>query len=202
MQAYEILSLYLELIAVRSQLIAKTKEIPRDMVEAISSVIYAAQVSSSSSPSWPHRTSLSTCLERAAYGSQGPSALAVDKSVFHLCARACVCVCVRACVCVCVCVCVQRIADVPELASLRSLFAQKYSKEYAAEASSDVTCNKWQVNQNLINCLLVRPYTGTATRDKMPHHIHHRHGQLQALTTQLRCAPCSLTMHNTRHACC
>lgn len=38
------LQLYLELIAVRTQLIAKTKEIPRDMVEAVSSIIYAAQV--------------------------------------------------------------------------------------------------------------------------------------------------------------
>jgi hypothetical protein len=28
----------------RSQLVAKTKEIPRDMVEAVSSIIYAAQV--------------------------------------------------------------------------------------------------------------------------------------------------------------
>lgn len=43
-QAYEILELYLELVAVRTQLISKTKEIPRDMVEAISSIIYAAQV--------------------------------------------------------------------------------------------------------------------------------------------------------------
>lgn len=32
MQAYEILELYLELMTVRVQLIAKTKEIPRDMV--------------------------------------------------------------------------------------------------------------------------------------------------------------------------
>ena len=39
----QILELYLELIAVRGQLISKTKEIPRDMVEAISSVIYSAQ---------------------------------------------------------------------------------------------------------------------------------------------------------------
>lgn len=93
MQAYEILGLYLELVAVRSQLIYKTKEIPRDMVEAISSIIYAAQ----------------------------------------------------------------RISDVPELATLRALFTSKYSKEYAAEASSDVTCSKWQVNTNLIRCLLVEP---------------------------------------------
>lgn len=43
LQAYEILELYMELIAVRVQLIAKNKEIPGDMVEAISSIIYAAQ---------------------------------------------------------------------------------------------------------------------------------------------------------------
>ncbi len=50
----------------------------------------------------------------------------------------------------------QRISDVPELLSLRQLFQSKYSKEYVQEASSDVTCSKWQVNTNLIRCLLVR----------------------------------------------
>mmetsp|Transcript_6291 Transcript_6291/g.13847 ORF Transcript_6291/g.13847 Transcript_6291/m.13847 type:complete len:425 (-) Transcript_6291:697-1971(-) len=93
LQAYETLELYLELMAVRSQLIDKTKEIPRDMVEAISSIIYAAQ----------------------------------------------------------------RISDMPELAQLRSLFATKYGKEYVAEATNDATSSKWQVNQNLIRCLLVEP---------------------------------------------
>ncbi|KXZ51714.1 hypothetical protein GPECTOR_11g162 [Gonium pectorale] len=44
LQAYEILELYLELLTVRTQLIAKTKELPRDMMEAVSSIIYAAQV--------------------------------------------------------------------------------------------------------------------------------------------------------------
>eukprot|EP00798_Chlamydomonas_sp_ICE-L_P028902 gene28902-32095_t len=43
MQALEILELYTELLGVRVHLIDKTKEIPRDMIEAISSVIYAAQ---------------------------------------------------------------------------------------------------------------------------------------------------------------
>ena len=42
-QAYEILELYLELLTVRTQLLAKTKEIPRDMIEAVSSIIYSAQ---------------------------------------------------------------------------------------------------------------------------------------------------------------
>jgi hypothetical protein len=39
-----LLLLAVQLLAVRSQLVAKTKEIPRDMVEAVSSIIYAAQV--------------------------------------------------------------------------------------------------------------------------------------------------------------
>ncbi len=43
LQAYEILELFLELLAVRCPLVATTKEIPRDMVEALSSVLYAAQ---------------------------------------------------------------------------------------------------------------------------------------------------------------
>jgi hypothetical protein len=41
-QAYEILELFLELVAVRAPLVANSKEIPRDMVEALSSVLYAA----------------------------------------------------------------------------------------------------------------------------------------------------------------
>ncbi|KAF5840539.1 regulator of Vps4 activity in the MVB pathway-domain-containing protein [Dunaliella salina] len=43
LQAYNILDLYLELFTVRSQLISKTKEIPRDLTEAVASVIYAAR---------------------------------------------------------------------------------------------------------------------------------------------------------------
>lgn len=46
-------------------------------------------------------------------------------------------------------VCSQRVADMPELGQLRALFASKYGKEYAAEASSDVTCSKWQVRTAL-----------------------------------------------------
>ena len=41
--SWQILELYIELVTVRATLIAKTKEIPRDMVEAISSIIYSAQ---------------------------------------------------------------------------------------------------------------------------------------------------------------
>ncbi|KAG2432977.1 hypothetical protein HXX76_008705 [Chlamydomonas incerta] len=91
LQAYEILELYLELLTVRAQLLAKTKELPRDMMEAVSSIIYAAQ----------------------------------------------------------------RINDLPELSTLRQLFGAKYGKEYATEASADATTAKWQVNANLIRCLLV-----------------------------------------------
>jgi len=44
LQALHILELYLDLFNVRSQLISKTKEIPRDLIEAVSSVIYASRV--------------------------------------------------------------------------------------------------------------------------------------------------------------
>lgn len=40
--AYEVLELYLELLAVRAALVASQREIPRDLVEALSSVLYAA----------------------------------------------------------------------------------------------------------------------------------------------------------------
>jgi len=40
--AYEILELYLELIAVRVELLDKSKNCPRDMVEAITTIMYAA----------------------------------------------------------------------------------------------------------------------------------------------------------------
>lgn len=40
--AYEILELYLELIAVRSSLLEKQKTCPKDMIEAISTLMYAA----------------------------------------------------------------------------------------------------------------------------------------------------------------
>lgn len=37
------------------------------------------------------------------------------------------------------------------------MFRSKYGSEYAYEAGADTpTCNKWQVNANLIKCLLVR----------------------------------------------
>ncbi|KAI3436025.1 hypothetical protein D9Q98_002082 [Chlorella vulgaris] len=43
LHGYEILELYLELLAVRAELLGKTKEIPPDMVEAICSLIYAGE---------------------------------------------------------------------------------------------------------------------------------------------------------------
>lgn len=93
LQAYEILELYMELLAVRVQLVAKNKEIPRDMIEALSSIIYSAQ----------------------------------------------------------------RVNDLPELGQLKTLFAGKYGKEYVTEASSDVHCAKWCVNENLRRCLTIEP---------------------------------------------
>lgn len=94
LQAFEILELYVELISVRAQLMSKTKEIPRDMCEALSSVVYAAQ----------------------------------------------------------------RVSDLPELLKLRKMFEAKYGKVYIQEATNDATANeKWQVNGNLIRCLLIEP---------------------------------------------
>ncbi|KAF8065722.1 hypothetical protein HT031_002782 [Scenedesmus sp. PABB004] len=52
--AYEIIELYLELLAVRSGLVASSKEVPRDMLEALSSVLYA----SSRVPDLPELTTL------------------------------------------------------------------------------------------------------------------------------------------------
>ena len=91
--AYEILELYLELLAVRAPLIANSKEIPRDMVEALSSILYASR----------------------------------------------------------------RMPDLQELETLYKMFAAKYGKEYVTEASNDVTCSRWNVNDNLRRCLTVEP---------------------------------------------
>ncbi|KAG1674976.1 hypothetical protein FOA52_014771 [Chlamydomonas sp. UWO 241] len=94
LQAYEILELYVELLSVRTQLISKTKEIPRDMVEAISSIIYTSQ----------------------------------------------------------------RIGDLPELVKMCKMFESKYGKQYVQEAGADgAMSEKWNVNGNLIRCLLVEP---------------------------------------------
>lgn len=39
--------------------------------------------------------------------------------------------------------------DFPELGVIRNLLAQKYGKEFVAEAADDSICRKWQVNENL-----------------------------------------------------
>lgn len=51
-QAFEILQLYLELLSIRMALIDKTRDLPPDMVEAISSLIYASQRTSELQVSW------------------------------------------------------------------------------------------------------------------------------------------------------
>lgn len=43
LQAYEVLELFVELLKVRAELIEKSKEMPPDMIEAISSLVYATQ---------------------------------------------------------------------------------------------------------------------------------------------------------------
>ena len=57
-QAFEILQLYLELLSIRMALIDKTRDIPPDMVEAISSLIYASQRTSELQVCTSHRGSL------------------------------------------------------------------------------------------------------------------------------------------------
>jgi len=42
MQAFEIMEIYLELLVVRLNLIEKSKDIPNDMFECLSSLVYAA----------------------------------------------------------------------------------------------------------------------------------------------------------------
>ncbi|KAL4458707.1 hypothetical protein ABPG75_013572 [Micractinium tetrahymenae] len=97
LQAFEILELYLELLAVRAELLAKTKELPPDMVEAISSLIYAGERVST---------------------------------------------------------------DLAEVAAVGKLLVGKYSPVYKEagfphEVVSDLTCRKWQVNDDLVTCLAV-----------------------------------------------
>lgn len=97
LQAFEILELYLELLAVRAELLAKTKEIPPDMVEAISSLIYAGERVST---------------------------------------------------------------DLAEVSMVAKLLVGKYSGVYKDagfphEVVSDLTCRKWQVNDDLVTCLAV-----------------------------------------------
>ena len=86
LQAYELIELFLELMAVRVQLIEKTKEMPADMTEAMSSLIYASH----------------------------------------------------------------RLQDFQELGAIRAMLGSKYGKEYVQEATSDLMCRKWHVNEDLI----------------------------------------------------
>ncbi|KAK9811537.1 hypothetical protein WJX72_005542 [[Myrmecia] bisecta] len=91
LEAYEILELFLELLSVRVKMVEQAKDVPPDMIEALGSLVYAAQ----------------------------------------------------------------RLQDFPELAIIRGLLGNKFGKEFVNEASSDVMCRKWQVNENLIRCLSI-----------------------------------------------
>jgi hypothetical protein len=133
LQALEILELYVELIAVRSSLIAQTKEIPRDMIEAISSVLYASQ-RVTGAPAAPG-AGLAPAAGAAALpphhrpppGAAAPRPASLPAAEGPGRAR-------RHTACA---------GDIPELTQLRSLFGAKYGKEYVMEASSDVTCMRW-----------------------------------------------------------
>ena len=43
LQAYDVLELFLELLAVRVQLVERSKDVPPDMIEALASLVYSAQ---------------------------------------------------------------------------------------------------------------------------------------------------------------
>lgn len=98
------LELYLELLTVRTQMLAKTKEIPGDMVEAVSSIIYSAE----RVPDTPELTQLRQ-LFAGKYGKEYAAEAGADATAdkwqvgAHARARcACACVCGRAYVHVCV----------------------------------------------------------------------------------------------------
>ncbi|PNH10219.1 IST1-like protein, partial [Tetrabaena socialis] len=169
LQAYEILELYLELLTVRTQLIAKTKELPRDMMEAISSIIYAAQRIND----LPELATLRT-LFVTKYGKEYATEAAADATTakwqaYEILELYLELLTVRTQLIAktkelprdmmeaisSIIYAAQRINDLPELATLRTLFVTKYGKEYATEAAADATTAKWQVNANLIRCLLV-----------------------------------------------
>ena len=48
----------------------------------------------------------------------------------------------------------QRVTDLPELAAIKALLTSKYGKDYAFEASDDRYAYKFQVNENLKQCVL------------------------------------------------
>ncbi len=175
-QAYEILELYLELLAVRSQLVAKNKEIPRDMVEGVSSLVYAAQVRracacSTRGAGHAGRTGRHAIRARSQRRWRSPAlplatrpasrctrlnlVLGARGSWRQRAARRHVHRSVQIAPPAATVTHAQRISDVPELQSLRKLLAAKYGDEYVREASGDVTCTRWQVNAALIRCLLV-----------------------------------------------
>ena len=66
LRAYDIIEVFVELLAVRVELIAKSKDIPPDMLEAVSSVVYAAQRIQVSLLRHPY-----LCLRQP--GAQGPA---------------------------------------------------------------------------------------------------------------------------------
>ncbi|MCJ1467065.1 hypothetical protein MMC07_005687 [Pseudocyphellaria aurata] len=116
LKAYDILELFTEMLAVRVQMIEKSKDTPPDMLEALSSIVYASQ-----RVQLHHLVPLHEVL--VCNGCLAPSPA--------------------------------RGGDFPEMLAIRALLAHKYGKEFVAEAADDSICRKWQVNENLRNCLAV-----------------------------------------------
>jgi hypothetical protein len=144
-KAYEILELFLELVAVRSALVANSREIPRDMVEALSSVLYAAtrRAAPRAARAAPRHPALPagpalpwqrrarrlpaspgiawlSWRPPAAYEARGPRAEPTADLCAHPHSHP------------------PRVPDLPELVTLHKIFAVKFGKEYVEQASSDV----------------------------------------------------------------
>ena len=71
LQAYEVLELFLELLAVRVQLVERSKDVPPDMIEALSSLIYSAQrvQASARSPQQPLSRHPLACIDGTTHRS-------------------------------------------------------------------------------------------------------------------------------------
>ena len=59
--------------------------------------------------------------------------------------------------------------DFPELLAIRAQLAAKYGKEFINEASSDISCLKWNVNENMIRCVPAAEYSCAACAPQYCH---------------------------------
>ena len=136
LQAYDVLELFLELLAVRVQLVERSKDVPLDMTEALASLVYSAQRVQARPPL--HMVLVAPCAAAplsSACMLCGCPFLHVRLVPPPLPCHSCVLAAAQ---------------DFPELLVIRAQLAGKYGKEYISEWSSDQMIRKWHVNENLI----------------------------------------------------